>query len=139
MERITNAGWMVENYIEFSQVKNIARSDGYTDVISGDGLLIGRYPTDLLTYEEWLDSIHHDMSILTDAEKEYLGSIIKPFRKYVISIRKSNSASAQERITILWNDYAFGRSSFALPTFEKGRYYKGMVSGRNYTIQELGL
>ena len=86
-----------------------------------------------------LESIVHPQ-ILDDAEKRYLSAVIKPFRKYVISIRLQDvGVTSNQRVTVFYNDYVFGRSSFALPTFKKGTMYKGMEVGRKYTLEELGL
>ena len=86
-----------------------------------------------------LESIVHPQ-ILDDAEKRYLSAVIKPFRKYVISIRLQDvGVTSDQRVTVFYNDYVFGRSSYALTTFKKGTMYKGMEVGRKYTLEELGL
>lgn len=86
-----------------------------------------------------LESIVHPQ-ILDDAERRYLKGVIRPFRKYVISIRLQDvGVTSNQRVTVFYNDYVFGRSSFALPTFKKGTMYKGMEVGRKYTPEELGL
>ena len=84
--------------------------------------------------------MEHKEPILDDAEKQYLSAVIKPFRKYVISIRLQDvGVTSNQRVTVFYNDYVFGRSSFALPTFKKGTMYKGMELGKKYTPEELGL
>lgn len=83
--------------------------------------------------------------ILDDKEKEYLLNIIKPFKKYVIAIKKI-PIDNQERIIIRYHDYLnadedIHGSSFGmgLPTFKQGTMYKGMEMYKEYTVEELGL
>ena len=82
---------------------------------------------------EWLCS---EYQILDDAEKRYLRCVISPFRNEVKSIFKLFLFSEQsEQIAIqMQND----RGIF-LPCFEKGTMYKGMVTNKEYTLEELGL
>ena len=76
--------------------------------------------------------------ILDEVEKEYLGSIIKPFRDRVISVRKYNYDKYYEYITIIYYDVSKYLSIY-FPPFKKGTMYKGMELDRNYTLEELGL
>lgn len=76
-----------------------------------------------------------DMPILTDKEREYLRAVIKPFRDKVVWIIKM-VLFEREFITINLN---VGIDTFSLPSFEENEYYKGMVVGKRYTLEELGL
>ena len=78
--------------------------------------------------------------ILNDAEKEYLGNIIKPFRNRIIWIGKSVYIPG-EYIEIYLRHYDDGCSSYSivLPYFKKGTMYKGMELDKEYTLEELGL
>ena len=78
--------------------------------------------------------------ILNDAEKEYLGNIIKPFRDRIIWIGKSVYIPG-EYIEIYLRHYDDGCSSYSiiLPYFKKGTMYKGMELDKEYTLEELGL
>lgn len=78
--------------------------------------------------------------ILNDAEKEYLGNIIKPFRNRIIWIGKSVYIPG-EYIEIHLRHYDDGCSSYSiiLPYFKKGTMYKGMELDKEYTLEELGL
>ena len=76
--------------------------------------------------------------ILDEVEKEYLGSVIKPFRDRVISVRKYNYDKYYEYITIIYYDVSKYLSIY-FPPFKKGTMYKGMELDRNYTLEELGL
>lgn len=77
--------------------------------------------------------------ILDDVEKEYLRSVIKPFRKWDIKIIKKKN----EMQTIDWAEqivirYGTQYTQEFLP-FKKGTMYKGMKLYKEYTIEELGL
>lgn len=78
--------------------------------------------------------------ILNDAEKEYLGNTIKPFRNRIIWIGKSVYIPG-EYIEIYLRHYDDGCSSYSiiLPYFKKGTMYKGMELDKEYTLEELGL
>ena len=78
--------------------------------------------------------------ILNDAEKEYLGNIIKPFRDRVISIRKIEDPGEECLIIYVehFKDKSIGET-FMLPSFEMKTMYKGMELGKRYTPEELGL
>lgn len=78
--------------------------------------------------------------ILNDAEKRYLGALIKPFRDKVEYICKYEDMFAHD-----WEEYiviSFKNDDYdtiALPNFEEGTMYKGMEEGKLYTLKELGL
>ena len=73
--------------------------------------------------------------ILDDEEKEYLSSVIKPFRKDILFItREYNIPGLYECITIdLKGDIT------DLPRFAVSKMYKGMELDKQYTLEELGL
>lgn len=76
--------------------------------------------------------------ILDEVERKYLESVIKPFRKRVAGIRKSDYGRKGEYIEIRY--YEGGCiSSLLFPNFKKGTMYKGMELGKQYTLEELGL
>ena len=90
-----------------------------------------------LHIERWLISEYKEQ-ILTEEEREYLSSVIKPFRKdveYIVKLPKFEWI--QEEIYI-----HIGRSwrgNIELPTFKKETMYKGMKINKRYTLEELGL
>lgn len=86
------------------------------------GLCIGIYE-----YEE---------PILTDGEREYLSSVIKPIRKEILSIEKV-SLGTYERIEL--NTIKVFDPTVVFPAFPKGKYYKEIECGRTYILEELGL
>ena len=79
-------------------------------------------------------------SILDEKEKEYLSSVIKPFRDRIISIRKYKY-SQDEYIGIYVKYYAETDESemITLPLFKEGTIYKGIELKKYYTLEELGL
>ena len=76
-----------------------------------------------------------EKEILDEAEKEYLGSVIKPFKEKVtgIAIRKFSADKCYLYIDII------GDAGFGLPNFKQGTMYKNMEIDRKYTLEELGL
>ena len=78
--------------------------------------------------------------VLTDAEKEYLGNIIKPFRDRIICIKKYEDPQ-DEYIGIHLKYYANETDSetIVFPSFGKRTMYKGMEVEKEYTLDELGL
>lgn len=84
----------------------------------------------------WLEE-EYVPDILTDKEKAYLSSVIKPFRKDVELIEKIKRYDGENEyihITVKRNE-----DCCELPTFKKGTMYKGMEANKAYTVEELGL
>lgn len=103
--------------------------------------------------------------MLTDEEKEYLSALLKPLKKQYkeFEIVKwgsgvSNHQSPKYRDILAemnankYNDYyqyheyimiSFGNRKSSgyieLPDFRKGKYYKGLETGKRYSLEELGL
>lgn len=78
--------------------------------------------------------------ILDEVEKEYLGAVIKPFRRSIQSIMKRYSIKAKaEEILISYTDMVMDEVWFCLPHFPQGTMYKGMELCREYSLEELGL
>lgn len=73
--------------------------------------------------------------ILTDVEREYLRAVIKPFRKKIENIAKYENNSSNEFIRI----YLKNNDTMCFPNFPSGTKYKGMKTGKQYTLEELGL
>ena len=73
--------------------------------------------------------------ILDKAEKEYLSSVIKPFKEKVTGIVVKEILSGE---CYLYIDI-IGYDGFGLPDFKQGTMYKNMEIDREYTLQELGL
>lgn len=78
--------------------------------------------------------------ILDEAEKEYLSNVIKPFRDKVVDIFKYISLyDVYEYIGITIRDIDKNVVYMYFPSFKKGTMYKGMETGKKYTLEELGL
>lgn len=111
-----------------------------------------------ITLEEWTNSsmlddlllgkveiVKKPNSILDKKEKEYLLTVIKPFRDKVIGITKYDYSTNGEYIhiklkrTISPADYFIPLESIDLPIFKRGIMYKGMELRREYSLKELEL
>lgn len=86
--------------------------------------------------KKWLEQPYKEPSILNDTEKEYLKTVIKPWRKRIISIKVNIFDEDSEYISIKIKDDALSTS---LPTFKEGAMYKGMIRGMEYTLEDLDL
>lgn len=86
------------------------------------------------TFFKWMLE-EYELPILDDVEKEYLSAVIRPFRKEVDTISKFHTANTMQYIYFQMKD----KNGWTLPLFKKGTMYKGMVQGKHYTLQELGL
>ena len=74
--------------------------------------------------------------VLDEKEREYLSSVIKPFKKRVTSVRKWFNGIDYQIIISL--DHA--ETLCQLPRFPlSSEMYKGMDSNKWYSLQELGL
>ena len=79
-------------------------------------------------------------SILDDIEKEYLLNIIKPFRKNIITIRKTDYYEHEYiEIFIYRPGEIVSCEAISFPYFNKGKMYKGMEIDKEYSLKELGL
>lgn len=71
--------------------------------------------------------------ILDDKEKEYLSSVIRPFRDRIQYIVKRGSSAKEYIVIEIKNDNIY------LPYFKKDTMYKNMELDKEYTLEELGL
>lgn len=71
---------------------------------------------------------------MNNVEKEYLSAVIRPFKDKVEYICKTADYDGEYIVIGILND-----SAIILPYFEKGTMYKGMETGKEYTLKELGL
>lgn len=83
---------------------------------------------------EWLLS-EYKKPILDEVERKYLSDVIRPFRKKVDTISKFHTANTMQYIYFQMKD----KNGWTLPLFKKGTMYKGMVQGKHYKLDELGL
>ena len=88
------------------------------------------YTDDIL---EWMAQ-PYERPLLDSTEREYLTSVIRPFRKEVTVIKKLGTPAGKEYILIILKD-----DCMSFPGFEKGKMYKGLEPYKNYKPEELGL
>lgn len=94
------------------------------------------YPYHLLVdFANWLEE-EYKPNILDDVEKAYLSAVIKPFRKRIKYIEKIGYSSVNNDQFLC---IALADDRCGLPNFKKGTMYKGMRTGKRYTLEELGL
>lgn len=91
-----------------------------------------------LHIERWLISEYKEQ-ILTEEEKEYLSSVIKPFRKFVVYIEKIKYIDGWEKIAFYSLNLKSWECITILPPFQSGTRFKGMELGEEYMCEELGL
>ena len=75
--------------------------------------------------------------LLTEQERDYLYSVIKPFRGKVQHISKLTGKNGEYICIDIRFDWE--EDSILLPRFAAGTLYKGMRIGMEYTLRELGL
>ena len=103
-------------------------------------------------YEEWEYAIYDTFlhlldgkyevvklskSILTEQERRYLSSVIKPFREKIQHISKLTGKNGEYICIDIRYDWE--EDSILLPKFAAGTLYKGMEIGKEYSIKELDL
>lgn len=96
--------------------------------------------------KEWNEASEETTkNILTKTEKEYLQAVLKPFKKQIAFIAKTQWCdTAPYRISVIFNkekkeEFYYEYLYFDIYAFEQNSRYKNMVLGRYYTLQELGL
>ena len=87
---------------------------------------------------EWLLSEYKE-PVLTEEEKEYLSSVIKPFRKFVVYIEKIKYIDGWEKIIFYSLNLKSWECMTNLPPFQSGTRFKGMKLNKQYKLEELGL
>lgn len=99
-----------------------------------NGVLEGMTLGKTYTLEEL--GLYASKDILSDKEKEYLSTVIKPFRDEVEFIMKDyTDDDKQEYIEIAIKDEV----SILFPYFKKSTMYASMERCKKYTLEELGL
>ena len=91
-----------------------------------------------LHIERWLISEYKEQN-LTEEEREYLSSVIKPFRKFVVYIEKIKYIDGWERITFYSLNFKSWECVTNLPPFQSGTRFEGMELNKQYRLEELGL
>lgn len=73
--------------------------------------------------------------ILDDVEKEYLTSVLRPFMKDIVYVKKNIMSDGSYCLTVRTNN----SDGMIFPSFTDSDMYKGMEVNREYTLEELGL
>ena len=76
-------------------------------------------------------------SILTKQERNYLSSVVKPFREKILHISKLTGKNGEYICIDIRFDWE--EDSILLPRFATGTLYKGMEIGKEYSVKDLGL
>lgn len=79
-----------------------------------------------------------NIGILDKVEKEYLSTVIKPFRDKVDFITKYSDIYTHVSEEYIVIDTNCG-DDIIFPNFKKGTMYEGMEANKKYTLEELGL
>lgn len=91
----------------------------------------------------WYTVYEKQADILDEKEKEYLGNLLRPFKKDIKYIIKKKSFNGDitnlKRIYFLTIYMHESSKNFSLPYFTDKNMYKDMKIDRNYTLKELGL
>lgn len=103
------------------KIDGSVESDNYTKSLTDDIL-------------DWMARPYKE-PILDEVERKYLSDVIRPFRKKVDTISKFHTVNTMQYIYFQMKD----KNGWTLPLFKKGTMYKGMVQGKHYTLDELGL
>ena len=82
---------------------------------------------------DWMAQEYKE-KILDKVEKKYLSEVIRPFRKEVTAIKKSEVPSGRQYLLLILKD-----DGMHFPCFKKDTMYKGMELEKRYTPEELGL
>ena len=76
--------------------------------------------------------------LLTDEERDYLKTVIKPFRDRIQRIYKSEAGNFYEGGEVLFFDLK-ANDYFYLPELPLNKMFSGMEQYKKYTLEELGL
>lgn len=95
-----------------------------------------RCKKELSIFEQIKKELLEKETVLDDVERDYLKSVLKPFKKkayYVVKL--PSKMGLQEEYICAY----VGKDAFVFPNFKKGTMYKNMKRGRRYTLEELGI
>lgn len=104
----------------------------------GNCIFIGVGACCAVNARNWLNSECKE-PVLTDEEREYLSSVIKPFRKFVVFLEKLESKEGWEKIAFYSLNLKSWECMTNLPPFQSGTRFKGMELNKQYKLEELGL
>lgn len=111
----------------FNNLKGL--KDNYHDYLNQGRIIKIEEPKYTTVYE-------YKPEILDNTEKRYLKDVIRPFRDKVKYIAKYHSTTIYEECILI---HISNNPNIMLPYFKEDSMYKGMESGKKYTLEELGL
>lgn len=85
------------------------------------------------------DIVYYREELLDKEEKKYLENVLRPYKKFNISIFKKMYNSNEFYLSIEIHRNSFIISSLVLPPFAKNTMYKNLSLSRLYNINDLGL
>lgn len=145
---MTNAEWCIKQGYKFNDINVLYTKENGVYAISikknGAYTCLGTIKKFCAIYAfmEWLD-MEHKEPILDEAEKRYLEGVIRPFRDEIVYIVKVPEAFPYESIEYIYiyikNRLCGDFEEIHFPKFATGTMYKGMETGKRYTLEELGL
>ena len=116
----------------------------YDGMVNNQGMVILIQLSQLLTGEFEIEK-----QVLNDSEKNYLKNLFRPFkdtRVYIEKVEQFGFECISYQIIYEYISYkSFSptirheKKSCELPYFDKGTMYKGMVLGKQYSLEELEL
>lgn len=138
---MTNAEWCIKNSIPFKSLCCESSLDskyeliGYYDYDGDFNILYKGKQLGTLVSESiltWLD-MEHKEPVLSDEERNYLSTVIEPFKSRIKYITKEVTVNGERLHFELTND------AFSLPYFRAYTRYHNMMLYARYTLEELGL
>ena len=116
--RITEKGLM--RYREFNDEWDFITNETFLNLLSGK-----------------FEVVNITKNILTEQERHYLSSVIRPFREKILHISKLSGKNSEYICIDIRYDWE--EDSILLPRFATGTLYKGMEIGKEYSAKDLGL
>lgn len=131
----------INTYIGIEDGKIVERYRD-NDMLICDTLLLKLSANEILNDETGFEI--YERPVLDEAEKKYLSAVIRPFKGKVKYIEKVGMyLSCNENYEYILSELGAKDkgvvNTFTLPYFPKGSMYKGMKTGKKYTLEELGL
>ena len=128
-KKIRRKDWEKGHYIKLIDNQVVSQSGWLS------GLCIDNFSSDW--WEEYKEPI------LDEKEKEYLSSVIKPFKDRVVYICKVKVGECNQFISIKVKRYDYDEEDsneyIDLPYFREDTMYVNMEVGKEYSLEELGL
>lgn len=144
LEKIGDTYGMTKEYLETMMGITLTISNVLDYSNSGGGCfyIIKGEQNHFRLHEEMFEVVEEEeekKEILDEVEKEYLRTVINPFRKRVENITKFSRIGGYHTEKEFIYIKVYGDIPITLPYFKKNTMYKGMEAHKDYTLEELGL